>query len=672
MANYTQADRQFRVETTLGPDKLLLEAFSGQERLSQPFQFTLELLSQDAGVDPLGLLRTPVTIMLKLPDGSYRPFHGLVNRFVQLDRADDLTSYEMEVVPWLWFLALTADCRVFQNLTVPEIVAEIFGKYPEADFDVGGLGRSYGKREYCVQYRETDLNFVARLLEEEGIYYYFVHSDSGHKLKLADDRSTIAKCPVRSTFQVSTTPEATLQEGEILHLQREHVVNPTRVTLRDFDYLQPANSLHATDGSDKQGEIYDYPGEYLDLDEGERRAGLRLQEQVADQVVVRGGSTCYTMTTGFKFELEGYYVAAANQEYLVAATGHTGHGGGYRSGHAASEYSNTFQCSPVSVPYRPPRITPKPFVQGSQTAVVVGPSGEEIYTEKHGRVKIQFHWDRLGKKNEQSSCWVRVSQPWAGKGWGAIAIPRIGQEVIVDFLEGDPDRPIITGRVYNADQPVPYDLPANKTQSGVKSRSSKSGTGENFNEIRMEDKKGSELFYLHAEKDKQELVENDNEEEIGHDETLDVGNDQTINIAKNRTETVGANETITIEKDRTESVGGNESVTVSKNRSHSVTKNDSLDVSENRTTNITKKDTTSVGDDRSTTVGKNDKLDVSKKLLIQAGDEITIKSGDASIVLKKNGEITIKGKDVVVEGSGKITIKASSDLVLKGSKIAAN
>src|SRR5687768_12742524 len=591
MPNYSQADRLFRVETTLAEDKLLLEAFTGQERLSQPFQFTLELLSEDAAVDPLGLLRTPVTIVLRVPGGE-RSFHGLVNRFVQLDKADELTSYEMEVVPWLWFLSLTADCRVFQNLTVPEIVAEIFGKYGEADFDVGGLGRSYAKREYCVQYRETDLNFVARLLEEEGIYYYFAHSDNAHKLMLADDQSSVADCPIRSTFQVSTTPEATLQEGEILHLQREHVVNPSRVTLRDFDYLQPANSLHATDGSDDQGEIYDFPGEYVDLDEGERRAGLRLQEQVADQILVRGSSTCYTMTTGHKFALEGYYVSAANSEYLVVATAHAGHGGGYRSGHPESEYSNTFQCSPTSVPYRPPRITPKPFVQGSQTAVVVGPSGEEIYTEKHGRVKIQFPWDRLGQKNEQSSCWVRVSQPWAGKGWGGISIPRIGQEVIVDFIEGDPDRPIITGRVYNADQPVPYELPANKTQSGLKSRSSKSGTAENFNEIRMEDKKGSELFYLHAEKDKEEVVENDNDETIGHDETIDVGNDQTIdvgndqtiNIAKNRTETVGENETISIGKDRTESVGGNEAVTVSKNRSHSVSKNDSLDVTEDRNT----------------------------------------------------------------------------------------
>jgi type VI secretion system secreted protein VgrG len=664
MPTYSQADRLFGVETSLGPDTLLLESFSGHESLSQPFAFTLELLSLDAAIDARSLLRTAVTIALKTPGGSTRPFHGYVNRFVQLDRSDDLTSYEMEVVPWIWFLSLTADCRVFQNMTVPEIAAEIFGKHPEADFDVGGLGRSYPTREYCVQYRETDLNFVSRLLEEEGIYYYFAHTESSHTLKLADDRSTVPACPGRSTFQFSTTPEETITEGSIAQLHREHVVNPSRVTLRDFDYLQPSNSLQATDGSDTQGEIYDFPGEYVDLDEGERRAGVRLAEQVADQEVVRGASTCFTMTTGHKFELTGYYVSAANQEYLVTGTGHTGRGGGYRSGHASTEYSNTFQCTPVSVPFRPPRLTPKPFVQGSQTAIVVGPSGEEIHTDRHGRVKIQFHWDRLGRKNEQSSCWVRVSQPWAGKGWGAITIPRMGQEVIVDFIEGDPDRPIITGRVYNAEQPVPYELPANKTQSGIKSRSSKNGTGENFNEIRMEDKKGSELLYIHAEKDKQVMVENDRTETVGHDEVITIEHD--------RTESVGNNESITIAKNRTESVGENESVSISGNRTLTVSKDETISITGKRTDTVTKTEDVNVNDTRTTIVGKDDKLSVSKNLAIDAGDSITLVTGSASIKMQKNGDIEIKGNNIKIEGSGKIQVTASSDVSIKGSKVTGN
>jgi type VI secretion system secreted protein VgrG len=327
-------------------------------------------------------------------------------------------------------------------------------------------------------------------------------------------------------------------------------------------------------------------------------------------------------------------------------------------------------------------------VFGSQTAVVVGKSGEEIDVDKDGRVVIQFHWDRKGAKDEKSSIRVRVSSAWAGKGWGFITIPRIGQEVIVDFLEGDPDRPIITGRVYNAEQVVPYPLPASGTQTGVISRSSKGGASDNFNEIWFEDEKGKEEVYIHAEKDKNEVVEHDNDEEIGHDEKIKVGHDQTtkvendqgvsvgnnqnIAVGKNRARTVGENESVSIEKNRTEDVGENETVSVGKNRTHDVGTDDKLSVGGKRTTTVTKDDTLTVSENRSVTISKNDKLDVSKKLIVSAGDEISFTSGSASITLKKDGTIEIKGKDVTVEGSGKINVKASSDVVLKGSKVTAN
>jgi type VI secretion system secreted protein VgrG len=320
--------------------------------------------------------------------------------------------------------------------------------------------------------------------------------------------------------------------------------------------------------------------------------------------------------------------------------------------------------------------------------VVVGPAGEEIFTDKYGRVKVQFFWDRRGKKDDKSSCWVRVSTVWAGKGWGMINTPRIGQEVLVAFLNGDPEDPIIVGRVYNAEQMPPYALPANKTQSGIKTRSTLQGTPDNFNEIRFEDKKGSEEVYIHAEKDKKIVVENDrtisvghdnaetvgNDEKtkVGHDQTLNVGNDQRVSVAKNRTVAVGQDETITIDKNRTESVSQNETVNIGKNRGHVVSGDESLGVDGKRDLTVGKKETISVGEDRAVTVGKNDSLDVGKKLVIAAGDEITIKTGDAEIVMKKNGEIKIKGKDITIEGSGKINVKASSDVVLKGSKVTAN
>jgi type VI secretion system secreted protein VgrG len=344
------------------------------------------------------------------------------------------------------------------------------------------------------------------------------------------------------------------------------------------------------------------------------------------------------------------------------------------------QYRSGFVAIPADVPYHPPRVTPRPRVLGSQTAVVVGKSGEEIDVDKDGRVVVQFFWDRKGAKDEKSSIRVRVSSTWAGKGWGFIQIPRIGQEVIVDFLEGDPDRPIITGRVYNAEQVPPYDLPAHGTQSGLKSRSSKGGASDNFNEIRFEDEKGSEEVYIHAEKDKNEVVENDNSEQIGHDETIKVGNDQTITVEKNqslsvgkdRTKSVGDNESTTIGKNRTESVGGNETVTVDKEMKLTVRGNRDVSVTKNLTEDVKGSMSLTVDKDAAVGVRKNYGLDVTKEITIKSGDaltiesgkEILIKTGSASILMKKNGDIEIKGAKIQVKGSG--------DLVLKGSKIAAN
>ena len=304
------------------------------------------------------------------------------------------------------------------------------------------------------------------------------------------------------------------------------------------------------------------------------------------------------------------------------------------------------------------------MVQGSQAALVVGKAGEEIWVDKYGRVKVQFYWDREGKKDENSSCWVRVSSSWAGKGWGVIQIPRIGQEVIVDFLEGDPDRPIITGRVFNAEQAPPYELPAHQTQSGMKSRSSKRGSTENFNEIRMEDLKGNELLYIHAERDKEVVVENDRAKKVGHDERTSIGND--------RTESVGANESISIEKNRTESVGGNENITIVGNRADSVQKDETIQIGGNRRETITKNEDLTIGGDRIHQVKKSDELNVGKDLIISAGNSVLIKTGAASILMKRNGDIRIKGKNIKVQGSAKIQISASSEVNIKGSKVTNN
>jgi len=360
---------------------------------------------------------------------------------------------------------------------------------------------------------------------------------------------------------------------------------------------------------------------------------------------------------------------------------HAGRAGDYRSWESAPfDYRNDFLAIPYSVPYRPLRVTPKPRIWGTQTALVVGKSGEEIWTDKDGRVKLQFYWDRLGKKDENSSCWVRVSSLWAGKNWGAIHIPRLGQEVVVGFLEGDPDFPVVIGRLYNSEQVPPYGLPGNQTQSGIKSRSSKGGGTDNFNEIRFEDKKGGEELYIHAEKDKRVMVEHDRTESVGRNENITIGNDRTegvgknenITIGANRTESVGKDESVSVTKNQSLEVGENRSRSVGKDESVSVSKNQTLDIGQNRTETVAKNEEVSVGENRTHNVAKNDALTVGKKLLIDVGDEITIKTGDASITMKKNGDIQIKGKEIKVVGSGKIGIKADSEVNIKGSKVTNN
>jgi type VI secretion system secreted protein VgrG len=664
MAQYTQAERHLRAETVLGEDALLLESFAGEERVSVPFHFTLNLLADpDQTVVPEDMLRTPVAITLELLDGEDRLMHGLISRFTQLGRSDGFIHYRAEMVPWLWFLSLTAECRIYQNMSVLEIVEAIFKEQGYTDFQIKCL-QSYPKREYCVQYRETHLNFISRLLEEEGIFYFFEHSKDKHLLTLADHVSLVKYCPGVKAVRMANT--GGLQEDEaVTELERELSVTTGKVTFRDYDYLKPSAQLESSMAGEQHGEEYDYPGGYLQREDGDRYARLRLEEHEAKYCLVRGTGNCRSFRSGGRFDLIEHYAPETNLTYHLLQVRHDARVEGYRSDEGISfQYRNEFIAIPCDVPYRPPQTAVKPVVHGSQTAVVVGKSGEEIWVDKYGRVKVQFHWDRTGKRDENSSCWVRVSSTWAGKNWGFVQIPRIGQEVIVDFLEGDPDQPIITGRVYNADQMPPYALPTNQTQSGVKSRSSKGGTGDNFNELRFEDKKGGEEIYIHAERNKRVVVELDRTESVGHDERISIGND--------RTESVGNNESITIGSNRKESVGKDENITIGANRSEAVGKNESIDIGDSRTENVVKSEKVTIGENRTHKVGKDDLLDVGKNLVITVADSITLVTGDASITMKKNGDIQIKGKNLKLDASGKIQIKASSDVNIKGSKVTNN
>jgi type VI secretion system secreted protein VgrG len=653
MSTYTQEGRLLSATTTLGTDVLLLTAFSGEERLSRLFRYELEFLSDNESIAAKDVVGKPVGWSVhQTVYGLEQPryFHGVVSRFAAGPRGyREMRTYRAEVVPWFWFLTHTADCKIFQNKSTPDIVKAVFAAFGFQDYK-DSLKGSYSPREYCVQYRETAFQFVSRLLEEEGIFYWFQHEEAKHTLVLADQASSYFTLPE------SPVPYApgSLVPSHVSAWEHRYAFRTGKWTNTDYNFETPATSLLATTSTvvplpdAPKYEVFDYPGLYQVKSAGDGVVKVRMGEEEAGYDSAEGASRCVTFTPGGKFTLQDYGVDAENQDYLVTAIRHTAVDGSI-TGRGESRYDNTFRCIPASVLFRPERVTPKPFVHGPQTAVVVGPSGEEIYVDKYGRVKVQFFWDRVGKKDENSSCWIRVAQHWAGKNWGIVFHPRIGQEVVVDFLEGDPDRPLITGRVYNAALMPPYDLPANMTQSGVKTRSSKGGGTANFNELRFEDKKGSEDIFFHAEKDFHREVENDDDLKVFHD--------QTITIKNNRTEEVQeGDEKVTIDK-------GNRTVTVSTgNDTHDVktgnrqvtveTGNDSHDIQKgNRAVTI------DMGNDTLTIKMGNQttKLNLGASST-EAMQSITLKVGQNSVTIDQTG-VTIKGMMVSIEGQIQTSVK---------------
>ncbi|HEX8984094.1 MAG TPA: type VI secretion system tip protein VgrG [Bryobacteraceae bacterium] len=539
MGPWLEKDRLLLLDTPLGENKLLLHAFSGSEAISEPFHFHLNLRSEDHNIKFDDIVGQKITFGVKLYEDRERYFNGYVRHFAQLSPDERFAVYEAEIVPWLWFLTRAADCRIFQNMTVPDIVRKVFETLGFNDFEFQ-LSGTYDTWDYCVQYRETAFNFVSRLLEQEGIFYFFRHEKQKHVLVLGDAATVYKPCPGHAKVMYERTQGsgAKAHEDVVLDWRFEHDYRSGKSALTDYNFETPATSLLANiDSSINQGgnsrfELFDFPGEYEKRNQGDTCVKVRMEEEEAVHASASGESTCRGFASGFRFELIGAERRDHNGGYLLTRVKHDAVEGGMYSGQGSGEarYTNWFTAIPSQVLFRPPRVTPKSVIHGAQTAEVVGPSGEEIYCDKYGRVKVQFHWDRLGGKDEKSSCWIRVSHTWAGKGWGAISIPRIGQEVIVDFLEGDPDRPIVTGRVYNALQMPPYTLPAEQTKSTFKTNSSKGGGG--FNELRFEDKKGEEQVFIHAQKDQDIRVENDAREWIGRDTSLTVERDRREQVKR--------------------------------------------------------------------------------------------------------------------------------------------
>jgi type VI secretion system secreted protein VgrG len=706
MSSYTQDNRLLSVSSVFGDDVLLLRSFTGREAISRLFSYQLELLSENDAIAAKELVGTSITWVVQGVDKAPRYFNGMVSRMsAGVMNARDLRSYRVEVVPKLWFLTRTANCRIYQNRSTKDIIKSVFREFGISDLQDDTTG-SYSPREYCVQYRETSFNFVSRLMEDDGIFYFFHHDNGKHTLVLADARSAFRDC-VENSVRVSG---GTLAPNHITSWEHQYEYRSGRWTVTDYNFETPSTSLLASTNTIlslpniSSYEIFDYPGLYSRKADGTAEVKVRMAEEEAPYDVVVGTSECCTFTPGGKFRLEDHEIPSELGKYVITSTMHTATDTSYENTAQESTYSNSFTCIPDSVAYRPPRITPKPFVQGPQTAVVVGKSGEEIYVDKYGRVKVQFFWDRLGKKDENSSCWVRVAQHWAGKNWGTIFNPRIGQEVIVDFLEGDPDRPIITGRVYNAEQMPPYPLPDNMTQSGVKTRSTQGGSPANFNEIRFEDKKGSEQLLIHAEKDQSIEVEHDETHWVGndrtktidhdetshvkHDRTETVDHDETITVHNNRTETVDKDETITIHGSRTETVDGDETITISGNRTETVSMDETITINGGRTETVSQDETITIGGGRTETVsqdenvtvngartvtiGQGDLLSVGSTLVITATDSITFQTGQASITMQNNGDITISGRHINKVASGDIVGKACRNVTFRGQRISQN
>jgi type VI secretion system secreted protein VgrG len=493
----------------LGKDKFVFLSMDGAEYVSKPFEYTIVAATEEKEIDDEDLLRKPVLVTLRRDSFPPRLLHGVIRKAKLLGVEEGLTTiyhWQIVVVPALWFLNLDQDCRHFINKTALDIVKEILAE-EKIKFIVKNVG-ALPKREFTVQYRESTFNFISRLLEEEGIFYWFEHTDSAHTMMLADTNQATRNCPhvYKLPFARGTSNRSM---GLIDTLEQETSVHTGKITLQDYNFEKSGVSLQASSKGAQLNEFYEYPGRYSTKQDGERFVKLRLEEQEARLRTIQSHTISTMLLAGFRFQIEDHFEAKANTTYVVLgisfACQQNLSGTEGEDGTTASFY---FSAIPFQVPYRPPLIHPKPIIHGVQTAVVVGPAGNEIHCDRFGRVKIQFHWDRKSKKDDNSSWWVRVSSSWAGGNWGQISIPRIGQEVIVSFLEGDPDRPIIVGRVYNDQQMPPYSLPDNKTQSGIKSRSSTGGGGSDFNEFRFEDKKGSEEIYLHAQKDFNVVVEN--------------------------------------------------------------------------------------------------------------------------------------------------------------------
>jgi type VI secretion system secreted protein VgrG len=684
-AAFHEGSRLLRFYSPLEGDKaLLIEALTGESALSTPYCFTLRLLSKSSSIDLQDLLGKNVSVGVRLADGSEHYVNGYVNVFGFTHSDGGFAFYHAEIVPWLAFLQRRTNSRIFQDANVLDVLRQIFtdgyGTLAAYEFRTA---RTYLPENYIVQYDETDEHFVSRLMEKYGLFYYFEHSEEGHVMVISDDSRDSAFCPPQAAHaEVEFNGGNRWRDRDaVTAFTARRVLQPTKVALNTFDFKSP-NTVQYVElpTASRQGdvptlEVYDgNPAfSYKDRDSGEREAQLRMEAMEWQAKVFAGESDCRGLAPGHSFKLLGHHwfdvTDEKDNDFLVTGV-RVDCRNNYFAGDQEDVYRNSFTAIRRKIPYRPVRAHRAPRMPGPQTATVVGPKGQEIHTDQYGRIKVQFHWDRYGRRDQSSSCWIRVSQPWAGKGWGTISIPRIGQEVLIDYLEGDPDRPVCTGRLFNADQPAPYALPDGAHMMGFKSRSTPGGGG--FSEMVIHDSKGKELINIHAQKDMVTTVQNAQATTVnGPHQTNTVSQGFQRNTVKQQIEMVSETSFIdvrakqyialTAETDHI-ALTAKKNVDILAETEHiaaTAKKHVELKAETEHIGATAKKHVMLKAETEHVEVGASKFVDIksdTQHIHLTAKTDITLQVGDSKIELRADGTITIKGKHVDIIGSDRIDL----------------
>ncbi|WP_425635589.1 type VI secretion system tip protein TssI/VgrG [Vibrio owensii] len=664
-----------------------VESFRITETVSSPFEMNLTVLSDDDAIT-FDMLSRKMGVLSLFGQGmgTARQFNGSISELRYLGSGRRFSRYHITLVPHLWFLTQRQDCRIFQMQAAPDIIRQVFDDAGMSDYRFE-LSAQYEAKEYVLQYRENDQHFVQRLMAEHGLWYYFEHNEAGHTMVIVDSNDAIPELissptnasylgPVIYHAQGGGTPD----REHIFDLEQTHRTRTGIVSYGDYNYLTPKipQGKSADEGPNFDLQRYDYLGRYTTPELGQQRATEWMSEYTVDSHQIEAASDIMRLTAGYSFDISQHPRANINRDYLMLTVMHTGFNPRVHEEESSDEpttYHNQFVCLPRDVTFRAPKMA-SPVVDGPQTAVVVGPAGEEIYTDEYGRIKVQFHWDRYAQSDEHSSCWLRVSQSMAAPNWGAVYLPRIGHEVIVTFLEGDPDRPLVTGAVYNGLHTPPYSLPENKTRTVFRTQSHKA---EGYNEMYFEDENDQEEVHFRAQKDMKTKVLNNRYRDIGNDEELNVGNNQENNILGDRKEVIDGHKTsitkqtfmeqveedvhVTYNANESEKIANNRDLYIDENRQTLIGKDDSLDVGQDQNTVIMASRSIDVGADDTHSIGNNLSVEVNGNTSIRSdgetavvsADEIKLFVGASSLVLKSSGNIHLNGTSITIDGASSVT-----------------